>query len=277
MPLFGASQSSLASSELSAWVARPETRIAPASFSRDLSTKAEAEAFRLLAQASGGPMNETSPYTSKVQIISKFSPEDFVPDGNLNKKIWQEAERVRFDHDWRGQKHFPEAETRVASFWTATSVYFAFWCKFKTLNVYEGENPAKERWELWNRDVVEVFANPTPERVNHYYEFEVAPNNQWIDLEIDLDKKPFNDAGWDSHFEHATRLENRLWTCEMRIPVQVMNVELMRPNTEWRINFYRADGPGDDSQRRFLCWSPTLGEKANFHVPTRFGIIRFVK
>lgn len=235
---------------------------------------------RLLAAAAGKPMSEITPYTSNVRVSSKRSYEDFAPDGNLNKKVWQEAERVRFDQDWSGKRHFLEAETQVASFWTPQYVYFAFWCKYTTLNVYEGEDPARERWELWNRDVVEVFLNPEPERVKHYYEFEVAPNNQWIDLEIDLDKTPFNDAGWDSHFEHATHIdaENHVWTCEMRIPLRSMGMNLgdVTERSEWRVNFYRADGPGDDSERRFLCWSAVV-DKPNFHAPTRFGIIRFVK
>jgi len=227
-------------------------------------------------------MTETSPYTSNLRVIAKLSPVDFLPDGDLTKKVWKKAERIRFDHDWAGQKHFPEAETQVSCLWTPTSLYFAYRCEYTTLNIYEGEDPGKEKWELWNRDVVEVFVNPHPEHLNHYYEFEVAPNNQWIDLEIKLDEKSDDaryDARWDSHFEHATHLDtkNHLWTCEIRIPVAPMNVSEVSPNTEWRINFYRADGPGDDTVRRFLAWSPTLGEKADFHVPTRFGVIRFVK
>lgn len=226
------------------------------------------------------PMAGKSPYTSNLQIHAKFSPRDFVPDGNLKNRVWEGAEWVDFDHDMSGKPHYPEAATRVASAWTATSVYFAFWCKYSVLNVYEGEDPAKERWELWNRDVVEVFVNPEPGHVNHYYEFEVAPNNQWIDLEIDKDKHPFTDAGWDSHFEHATFVDskNHVWTCQMRIPVSAIapHASALRPGTEWRLNFFRADGPGDDSVRRFLSWS-TIPEGRTFHVPTRFGIVRFVK
>jgi hypothetical protein len=227
---------------------------------------------------SGKPMKSKSPYTSNVKIHSRFAAEGFTPDGNLEKPVWKRAEWIRFSHDMAGQPDYPQAETRVASFWTATDVYFAFRCRYDTLNVYEGEDPAKERWELWERDVVEVFANPQPERVNHYYEFEVSPNNQWIDLEIDKDKDPFNDAGWNSGFEHATRIDekSRIWTCEMRIPLQPMNVSVIQPGDEWRINFYRADGPGEDSTRRFMSWS-TIPEGKSFHAPTRFGIIRFVK
>src|SRR5207248_894085 len=79
----------------------------------------------------------------------------------------------KFDRDMSGKIRYPQAEVRIASLWTARYVYFAFRCRYSALNVYEGEDAAKERWELWNRDVVEVFANPEPARVNHYYEFEV--------------------------------------------------------------------------------------------------------
>lgn len=223
-------------------------------------------------------MEKSSPYTSESTMESIFSPEGIVPDGNLDKEVWKKATRVKFDHDWSGKLHFPGAATEVASFWTATHVYFAFWCLYEKLNIYEGEDPVRERWELWNRDVVEVFANPQPERVPHYYEFEVAPNNQWIDLEIDKEKKPFNDAGWDSHFEHAVRVDaaKGIWTCEMRIPVSVMNVPVLKAGAEWRINLFRADGPGEDKDRRFLAWSPIGGTEASFHVPERFGRLRFV-
>lgn len=223
-------------------------------------------------------MAQKNVYTSNLKIAAKLSANDFTPDGNLGKQVWEDAEWAEFDHDISGQRHYPQALTRVAAFWTPGYVYFAFRCKYTTLNVYEGEDPAKERWELWNRDVVEVFINPQPQRVNHYYEFEVAPNNQWIDLEIDKDKTPFNDASWDSRFEHATLgdAQGHVWTCEMRIPVAPMGVSSLSAGTEWRLNFFRADGPGDDKQRRFMCWS-TIPEGTTFHAPTRFGVIQFMK
>jgi hypothetical protein len=229
----------------------------------------------LFAEAEG---RQTMSYTSNIRIISKFSPKDFVPDGNLRKEIWQTADWVHFDHDMSGQKHYPQSETDVATVWTPDYVYFADRCKYTVLNVFDHADPAVEKWELWNRDVVEVFINPQPERVNHYYEFEVSPNNLWIDLEIDKDQSPFNDASWNSHFDHATRIdaEHHIWTCEMRIPVESMGAKGISPGAEWRLNLFRADGPGEDSQRRFLSWS-TIPTGASFHVPTRFGIIQFSK
>jgi hypothetical protein len=217
-------------------------------------------------------------YTSNASIVATFLPQDFVLDGDVSKQVWRGTEWVEFEHDMSGQRQFPEALTRVAALWTPKQLYFAFWCKYSMLNIYGGEDVTKERWELWDRDVAEVFINPEPQRVNHYYEFEVAPNNQWIDLEIDKDKTPFNDAAWDSGFEHATHIDAKkhVWTCEMRIPVASMGVNEIHQRSEWRVNFFRADGLGDDTKRRFMSWS-TIPEGKTFHVPTRFGLIRFVE
>jgi hypothetical protein len=218
------------------------------------------------------------PYTSNLQITSSFTAEDFMPDGNLEKPVWQSAHSVRFDHDWSGKRKFPDLTTEVASLWSSKYLYVAFRCKYRSINVYQGEDPAKERWELWERDVVEVFVNPGPQKVNHYYEFEVAPNNQWIDLEIDLTKKPFGNAAWNSQFEHAVHLDEKqhVWTCEMRIPLSALKAQI-QPGKSWRINFYRAEGEGGDLQRALLAWSPIPGDKPNFHVPSRFGLLHFEK
>lgn len=226
-----------------------------------------------------GAMPASSPYQSNLRIQSKLVSRDFVPDGKLQNKAWRNAAWAKFDRGAFGSQTFPQSQTEVATLWTPAYLYIAYRCKYSTLNIYEGEDPAKERWELWDRDVVEVFVNPQPERANHYYEFEVAPNNQWIDLVIDLDKNPFNDAGWNSGFEHATRVDpqKHVWTCEMRIPVHALDAPALEAGAEWRINFYRADGPGPDTQRRFLSWSPVQSSKRTFHTPSSFGLIRFVK
>lgn len=212
-------------------------------------------------------------------IESQFSDVDVAPDGDLGKKFWSSAKRVRFDEAAFTRKKYPKAETIVASRWTANYLYLAFWCHYQTLNIYQGENPAIERLGLWEKDVAEAFINPQPENPSHYYEFEVAPTNQWIDLEINLNRNPFGDPKWNSGFEHATRIDSvhHIWTAEMRIPVQSMKVERIRENAEWKLNFYRCDGPGPESVRRELSWGPVPRQiPSMFHQPASFGTIRFV-
>lgn len=217
-----------------------------------------------------------SSYTSKLSIESRYLKNDFVPDGDVKKPAWKKARWAKFDHDWADKRRYPQSETWVATGWTPGQFYLAYQCRYSSLNVYQEGDPAKDKWGLWERDVVEAFLNPDPAHVNHYFEFEVAPNNLWVDLKIDLDHKPFNDASWNSGYTHATRVGKSVWTCEMRIPVASMAEHgyEIRPGAEWRGNFFRMDGKGE---RRGLCWSPTLTPRMNFHVPTRFGLIRFVK
>lgn len=227
------------------------------------------------ARSTGGKPEQA--YSGSVAAESQHSSVDFVPDGDLTKPAWKQARWLEFDNDASGKSHYPEAATRVASLWTQSQIYFAFSCRYDSLNTYERENPKPERWQLWERDVVEVFLNPQPERVNHYFEFEVAPNNQWIDLEIDKTKDPFNDPSWNSGFEHATRIDaaHHVWSTEMRIPLTAMNVRDPRSGMEWRVNFFRAAGKGADEHRKFLAWS-IIPEGKTFHVPARFGTLKLV-
>jgi hypothetical protein len=216
-------------------------------------------------------------YVTDRSIESRRATADFEPDANLHKEVWKRARWIKFSHSMSGDRDHPEQATRVASVWTATSVYFAFLCKYDRLNVFPGEDVQKERWELWNRDVAEVFLNPQPTRLLHYYEFEVAPNNQWIDLEITRGEKPNHDASWNSGFSHAVRIDekNHLWIVEMRIPLRPMGASEIKPGTEWRGNFFRAAGQGQDAERKFLAWS-SIPEGRTFHVPSCFGIVRFI-
>jgi hypothetical protein len=228
--------------------------------------------------ARSAPAQNDSQYSSDSESVATYSSNDFVPDGDLSKTAWKQAKWVEFDHDPTGKTENPAIKTRVASIWSDRYVYFAFSSHYESLNVYEGEDISKERWELWNRDVVEVFLNPEPQRITHYYEFEVAPNNQWIDLEIDKTKTPFNDAAWNSGFEHATTIDekNHLWSTEMRISLSAVGVEKIQNGDQWRVNFFRAAGHGGDEKRTFLAWS-SIPQGGTFHVPNRFGILRFVK
>src|SRR5438132_2504711 len=96
-------------------------------------------------------------YSSSAQLEARRSSMELVPDGNLTKPRWKRAKWVEFDNDASGKPHYPEAATRVASVWTETHICFAFSSRYDSLNIYEGEDPKTERWQLCDRDVVEVF------------------------------------------------------------------------------------------------------------------------
>ena len=219
-------------------------------------------------------MTNKSVPASDYQVVARRLERDYLPDANLSKTAWQGTSRVTLVDTENPQRSHPGARTETAVRWSSEHLYVAFWCHFSELNLYLGEDAGKERWELWNRDVAEVFLTPFPEVLNRYWEFEVAPNNLWIDLAIEKLEEIRLDAGWNSGFAHASFIDERskVWSCEMRIPAASLGIREIERGMEWRINFYRCDGLGDDSQRRFLAWSPTF--QLNFHVPDRFGWIR---
>jgi len=126
-------------------------------------------AFATLADSHTGQAvnGQESTYASDRELEARRSSVEFLPDGDLSKPSWKHAKWAEFDNDASGKFHYPEAATRVASLWTETHIYFAFSSRYDSLNIYEGEDPKLERWQLWNRDVVEVFLNPQPERMNH--------------------------------------------------------------------------------------------------------------
>jgi hypothetical protein len=107
----------------------------------------------------GGPVHPEHPL-----IVSEFSAVDVAPDGDLGKALWSGAKRVRFDEAAFVRTTYPESATTVASRWTAKYLYLAFWCDYRSLNIYEGEDPGPERLQLWEKDVVEAFINPEPAR-----------------------------------------------------------------------------------------------------------------
>ncbi len=219
-------------------------------------------------------MTSGSVPSSDYRVAAHRLERDYLPDANLSKAAWQGASRVILVDTENPQRSHAGAKTEASIRWSPKHLYVAFWCQYTELNLYLGEDAELERWELWNRDVAEVFLNPFPQAPNRYWEFEVSPNNLWVDLAIENVGEIRLDAGWNSGFAHASQIDegSKLWSCEMRIPVQSLGVQQIERGMEWRINFYRCDGLGDDSQRRFLAWSPTF--KLNFHVPERFGWVR---
>lgn len=68
----------------------------------------------------------------------------------------------------------------------------------------------QETNELWNWDVAEVFISSDFNDIKHYQEFEVSPQGEWIDLDIDL-RTPHHEDGWtwNSGFVVSARTDAR--------------------------------------------------------------------
>ena len=118
------------------------------------------------------------------------------------------------------------------------------------------------------KHVVEAFIAPDPSKIDHYTEYEWAPNGEKLDLKIAGEEKDFP---WSSGMESVVRVdeEAKVWRAEVRIPLAAISQTPPKAGDRWRLNLYRHDRAGDV----FLAWNPTLTKTA--HTPAKFGWLLF--
>jgi cellulose/xylan binding protein with CBM9 domain len=196
-----------------------------------------------------------------------------------DSETWKKSGSAWIVKDCTRVLDYPDLKTEVKGLWTDTSLYFLFICPYRALNLFLPSQNDKPRDKLWEKDVVEMFLGDDWQNIRHYREFEIAPTGDWIDLAIDLDKESY-DQSWRSHWHTQARIDQKahVWYAAAKIPLKSVSLEAVKPGTRWRMNLYRIDGEGPDSDRRFLCWQPTcVVNRDPNHVPEAFGTLNFIR
>ena len=188
--------------------------------------------------------------------------------------FWGAARPVYLQVGIEGQ---PEVDyrTEVRSRWTKDAIYFLFSCPYKQLHVKPNPDTSTETYELWNWNVAEVFLGSDFKDIKRYKEFEVSPQNEWIDLDVDLHKAHHEEGWvWNSNFQHVARVdsERHIWYAAMKIPFARLNTPSPHVGIVFRVNLFRTEGPPDHSVE--VLWQPTMSE--TFHVPEKFGLLKLV-
>lgn len=166
--------------------------------------------------------------------------------------------------------------TEIRSRWTDKNFYVLFLCPYETLHLKADPTTTAETNRLWNWDVAEVFVGADFGNIKRYKEFQVSPQGEWVDLDIDRDApKPEGGWTWNSGFEVKARVDQRkkVWYGEMRIPLDQIDTRRPVVGNEMRINFYRIQGGGTD--KKFIAWQPT--NSRSYHVPEAFGRVKLAK
>lgn len=188
--------------------------------------------------------------------------------------FWSDARPVYLQVSKSGQPQ-TDYRTEVRSRWTNDSIYFLFSCPYKQLYVKPNPDTSKETYELWNWNVAEVFLGSDFRDIKHYKEFEVSPQNEWVDLHVDL-HEPHHEKGWiwNSNFEHVTRVdsEKHIWYAALKIPFAALDIHSPDVGKKFRINLFRTEGPPNHTIE--VVWQPTMSE--TFHVPEKFGLLKLV-
>ena len=206
---------------------------------------------------------------------SILAAHDFPLNTDPSSPQWRSADSVYAAVDEQGHV-VPGLRTEIRSRWTKDNIYFLFICPYKHLYVKPDPDAQHETYELWNWNVAEVFIGTDFKDIKLYKEFEVSPQNEWIDLDINLHTTHHEEGWkWNSGFGHAARIDEsrRIWYVAMKVPFAALGAHTPTARMTFRVNFYRTDGSGEDAKE--LMWQPVMGK--TFHVPERFGLLKLVQ
>jgi hypothetical protein len=196
-------------------------------------------------------------------------------DTNPRSSFWSGSEPTYMEADTYG-KPLPKYRTEIRTRWTKENLYILFICPYEELNLKPNPDTSAETKELWNWDVAEAFIGADFKNIRQYKEFELSPQGEWVDLDIDL-SRPHHEDGWtwNSGLQVSARIDKdaHVWYGAMRIPYSAIATRPAAVGNTLRINLFRCQGPS--STRKYVAWQATMSD--SFHVPEKFGILKLVR
>jgi Carbohydrate family 9 binding domain-like len=208
----------------------------------------------------------------KPVVESLHAEHDVALNTDPASAFWYSAHPIYAEVDAGGHM-LSTYRTEIRTRWTGDNIYFLFICPYKRLYLKPAPETVHETNELWNWDVAEVFIGSDFKNIKQYKEFEVSPRNEWVDLDINLNR-PHHEDGWlwNSGFEHSARIDDakHIWYVAMKIPFASIDTRPPAPGNMFRVNLYRTEGPPQDLKQ--IMWQSVMGK--SFHAPERFGLLR---
>jgi len=224
----------------------------------------------LLMLTGAASAQNTAPATFK----SVYAARDISLDTNPTSAFWRAALPVYADGDNYG-KTVPNHRTEVRSRWTKKNLYLLYICPYEELYLKPAPDAVRETYELWNWDVAELFIGSDFQNIRRYKEFEVSPQAEWIDLDVNL-ALPHHEVGWvwNSGFHVAARIDPKakIWYAAMRIPFAALDERTPAAGKIFRANLFRSQGPPE--RRKAIAWQAPMTD--TFHTPQRFGQLELV-
>jgi hypothetical protein len=224
----------------------------------------------LLMMSSGAFAQGANP----IIFQSVFAARDVSLNTNPRSAFWREAAPVYAEVDTQGNV-VPNHKTEVRSRWTKDNLYLLYTCPYEELHLKPSPNTVEETNKLWNWDVAEIFIGSDFQNIRRYKEFEVSPQGEWIDLDINLDL-PDHEVGWtwNSGFQVAARIDHKtkIWYGAMRIPLAALDARPPVAGNSYRANLFRSQGP--PGRQKSIAWKAPMTN--TFHTPERFGRLELV-
>jgi hypothetical protein len=213
--------------------------------------------------------------TNNTRLKISHINNDF-PITELQNAAWKSAKEVSIQRYWSGEAAPEGRHAKARLLWSKTALYIRFEAnQDEPLVVSDPPNLAVKTLGLWDRDVCEIFIAPDKTTRNKYFEFEIAPNGEWIDLGIEvLPAKRVTDWDYKSGMESKAVIEDKKIVMAIRIPWKAFG-KMPAAGDIWLGNLFRC--VGRDPTRGYLAWQPTGTKTPNFHVPDKFGEFEFIK
>lgn len=229
----------------------------------------------LLALALSGCASFRKPPLPEYTICRTAGP--ITVDGQLDEPSWLAAVEVGpFHFPWweEGQKE----QTIVKLLWDEENLYLAYFCLDRHISAIVTERDAP----VFNDDTIEAFIAPDPDDVKRYINFEINCRGTCMDSRPGTP----NRRAWNAEgLKCIGRIHGTLnhdadtdlcWTMEVKIPLKSFDCYAKRippePGDMWRMGLNRCGG---ETNAQFSQWSNSATKKPNFHVPPRFGTVRF--
>ena len=194
----------------------------------------------------------------------------------LDNKSWKKAKEVSIEKYWSGENAPNGRHFKAKILWSRLALYVRFEAnQAEPIVMSETPNVQTKTKGLWDRDVCEIFLAPNKANERKYFEFEIAPNGEWIDLGIhQLPDRRETDWEYNSGMKSATRIEKDKVVMAIKVEWKAFG-KTPKAGDIWLGNILRA--MGSEPNRGYLAWSPTMTKQPNFHVPEKFGEFEFVK
>lgn len=231
--------------------------------------------FILVISAFSDILAQNMPQASKTDLKIIYIEKDFAI-GDLTNKAWDQAEIYSIRTYWSGDEAPAGRQFSVRLLWSKTALYVRFEAnRGEPLVVSEKPDISKKTLGLWDRDVCEIFIAPDAAEPRRYFEFEVAPTGEWIDVRLDTTSGE-RKSDWDyrSGMESAVDIRREKIVMAIKVPWEGLG-KTPKAGDVWLGNIFRC--VGKDPDRGYLAWSPTMTKTPNFHVPERFGRFIFQK
>ncbi len=208
--------------------------------------------------------------------IASYFATDKTP--TLDDKAWMRCAPMPIVRYWSGETAPPARHAEARVLWTDAWLCARFYgTQAEPLIISDAPQTHGKTIGLWDRDVCEMFIAPDRDAPQRYFEFEVAPTGEWVDLAIEWSGgERQTNWNYNSGMMSEARVEACAVTMLMRVAWSAFGRFCPRPGDEWRANFLRCVGTDTNTEARgYLAWRPTFTLTPNFHIPEVFGTLRF--